>query len=181
MNSQYYLVAQLPAFSTSDTDKKLPITVKRFKELCSRFMSKKSYKMMADLSLLPGYADSSSESVFLNSWYKKERILRIALAIVRAQRMNKDVKTSEVVVSADVLQIARTAVSMDNPYNAELYLNKFRLNVIDSLVPLDTFSEDAVFAYGLRLMLTERIQKFDKERGLASYHKIYDRILGENK
>jgi hypothetical protein len=36
-----------------------------------------------------------------------------------------------------------------------------------------------VFAYGIRLMLLERIKKFNAEKGTDSYHKIYDTILGE--
>jgi hypothetical protein len=30
-------------------------------------------------------------------------------------------------------------------------------------------------------MLAERMKKFNRDEGLASYHKIYDEILGEKK
>ena len=44
---------------------------------------------------------------------------------------------------------------------------------------MDNFSIDAVYAYGLKLMLVERMRKFDVENGKASYHEIYDNILGD--
>ena len=47
--------------------------------------------------------------------------------------------------------------------------------------PLDAFSIDAVYAYGLRLMLVERMRKFEVENGKTSYHKIYDTILDGDK
>ena len=46
--------------------------------------------------------------------------------------------------------------------------------------PMDNFSIDAVYAYGLRLMLIERMRKFEVENGKTSYHKIYDNILENN-
>lgn len=55
------------------------------------------------------------------------------------------------------------------------------MSVLDKLAPMDMFSVDAVFNYGLKLMLAERMKKFNRDEGLASYHKIYDSILGENK
>ena len=64
---------------------------------------------------------------------------------------------------------------------AEQFLNQYRLGVLDRMTPLDMFSADSVYNYGLRLMLAERMKKFDKDEGLASYHKIYDEILGEDK
>ena len=53
--------------------------------------------------------------------------------------------------------------------------------MLDRMSGLDLFSADSVYNYGLRLMLAERMKKFDKDEGLASYHKIYDEILGEDK
>jgi hypothetical protein len=43
--------------------------------------------------------------------------------------------------------------------------------------PLDGFSVDAVFSYGLRLKLAARMKKFNADKGLESYRKIYDGIL----
>ena len=95
--------------------------------------------------------------------------------------MKKDTKDIPPVSDGEVVQAARTATGMDSPLSAEQFLNEYRLQVLDKISPLDYFTVDGVFSYGLRLMLTERMKKFNRDEGLASYHKIYDDILGENK
>ena len=36
---------------------------------------------------------------------------------------------------------------------------------------------DGYYRYGIRLMLLERMKKFDRVKGTESYHKIYETIL----
>jgi hypothetical protein len=103
------------------------------------------------------------------------------LAQVRALKMKKELKNIPLVSDGEIIQVARTATGMDSPLSAEQYLNHYRLEILDRYAPMDIFSCDAVFCYGLKLMLTERMRKFNKDEGIASYHKIYDEILGENK
>ena len=178
MEHLYYLVAQLPAISVNDdSSQKLPLTVGYFKDLCSRFMSEKSAKLAEKLTLEPPVEPVSTGSVFLDEWYEKERCLRLALAQIRALKMKKDIKDLPSASDGESIQAARTATGMDSPLAAEQYLNQYRLGIS----PLDNFSVDAVYSYGLKLMLAERMKKFNKDEGLASYHKIYDEILGEKK
>ena len=182
MEHLYYLVAQLPAFVTNeDSAQKLPITSEYFKDLCSRFMSEKSAKRAKMLTLEPPLENTPTGSVFLDEWYDKERNLRLALAQLRALKMKKDAKDLPQTNDGDAVQAARTATGMDSPLSAEQFLNQYRLGVLDRIAPMDMFSADAVYSYGLKLMLTERMKKFSKDEGLASYHKIYDEILGEKK
>ena len=182
MERLYYLVAQLPAFSvTDDSNQKLPLTVEYFKDLCARFMSDKAKIMAENLTLEPPLETESTGSPFLDQWYEKERNLRLALAQLRALKMKKDNKDLPSTSDGEVIQAARTATGMDSPLSAEQFLNQYRMSVLDKLAPMDMFSVDAVFNYGLKLMLAERMKKFNRDEGLASYHKIYDSILGENK
>ena len=177
-----YLVSQLPSFKADeDSVSKLPITSDYYKDLCQRFMSEKNATVAASLSLEPPLNTVSTGSTFLDTWYNKERDLRFALAQLRALKMKKDAKDIPAVYDGEIVQAARTATGMDSPLSAEQYLNEYRLSVLDRMTPLDSFSVDAVFSYGLRLMLTERMKKFNRDEGLASYHKIYEDILGENK
>ena len=176
------MVAQLPAISVNDdSSQKIPLTVGYFKDLCSRFMSEKSAKLAEKLTLEPPVEAVSTGSVFLDEWYEKERCLRLALAQIRALKMKKDVKELPSTSDGESIQAARTATGMDSPLAAEQYLNQYRLGVLDRIAPMDNFSADAVYSYGLKLMLAERMKKFNKDEGLASYHKIYDEILGEKK
>ncbi|MGN0730017.1 hypothetical protein [Treponema sp.] len=182
MEHLYYLVAQLPAISVNDdSSQKLPLTVSYFKDLCCRFMTEKSAKLAESLSLEPSVEPVASGSKFLDAWYEKERALRLALAQIRALKMKKDIKELPSVTDGESVQAARTAAGMDSPLAAEQYLNQYRLGVLDRIMPMDSFSADAVYCYGLRLMLAERMKKFNRDEGLASYHKIYDEILGEKK
>ena len=96
-------------------------------------------------------------------------------------KMKKDIKDLPSASDGESIQAARTATGMDSPLAAEQYLNQYRLGILDRISPLDNFSVDAVYSYGLKLMLAERMKKFNKDEGLASYHKIYDEILGEKK
>ena len=177
MGAQYYLMAQLPDISAVGEKQALPITEAYFRDLCARFLSAKGRKILDGLSLVPPNADASTGSAFVDAWYENERALRLGLAQVRALSMKKESVQLTGFCTGDVLQAARTAVGMSSPLAAEQYLYQYRLSLLDRLMPADGFSEDAVFAYGIRLMQTQRIKKFNTETGLASYHTIYERIL----
>lgn len=182
MEHLYYLVAQLPAFSLNDdSSQRLPITALYFKDLCVRFMSEKSARLAENLSLEPPLEGVPTGSAFLDAWYEKERALRLALAQLRALKMKKDAKDLPLPNDGEAVQAARTAAGMDSPLSAEQYLNQYRVGVLDRIAPADGFSADAVYCYGLKLLLAERMKKFNKDEGLASYRKIYDEILGEKK
>lgn len=182
MEHLYYLVSQLPSFSVSDdSNAKLPLTTEYYKDLCSRFMSEEKRQIAQNLSLEPPLELKATGSAFLDVWYSKERNLRLALAQLRALKMKKEAKDLPLTSDGEVIQAARTATGMDSPLSAEQFLNQYRMSVLDKIAPLDIFSSDAVFCYGLKLMLAERMKKFNRDEGLASYHKIYDEILGEKK
>ena len=173
----YYLVSQLPNISSSEGKSALPLNSEQFREICSRFVNDDQKKIIENLSLVPPREAVSTDSTFLDVWYEKERNLRFALAQIRAQKMKKEGFTLPSGCTADIVGVARTAVGMDSPLSAEQFLYDYRLRLIDELRPMDAFSIDAVYAYGIRLMLIERMRKFEVENGKTSYHKIYDEIL----
>lgn len=177
MSKQYYLVSQLPDISAAGEKSTLPITEKYYRDLCSRFLNPEQIKVLDNLSLEAPKEVSNTGSEFLDAWYDFERALRFALVQVRAQKMKKDAGSIPVSITADIIQAARTAVGMDSPLSAEQYLYDFRMSYLNTIQPLDSFTVDYVYAYGIRLMLIERMRKFDKVRGTDSYHKIYDAIL----
>ena len=173
----YYLVSQLPNISFSESKSALPISGEQFRELASRFITEKQKKVLEGLSLVPPMESVHTGSKFLDVWYEKERNLRCALAQIRAQKMKKDSIPLPAGCTADIISAARTAVGMDSPLSAEMFLYEYRLRLLDDLRPMNAFSIDAVYAYGLKLLLVERMKKFEVENGKTSYHKIYDTIL----
>lgn len=175
--SQYYLLAQLPALEPYDGKSQLPITEEAFLENCSRFLGEKEMELLRTLSLVPPREATPSGSGFIDSWNEKERQLRLALAIVRAAKLGKSFPVPEESIPVPLMQIANIAVEMGDPLQAEEYLNRCRMQNLDSLRPMDAFSEDAVYSYALRLKLLERIRQFDADCGRKSYQKIYHSIL----
>ena len=177
----YYLVSQLPNISAAESKSALPLNSESFREVAARFITPKEKSILNGLSLIPPMEIGKTGSAFLDVWYEKERNLRCALAQIRAQKLKKDSVPLPPGCTADIISAARTAVGMDSPLSAEQFLYEYRLRLLDDLRPLDAFSIDAVYAYGLRLMLVERMRKFEVENGKISYHKIYDEILDGDK
>ena len=93
------------------------------------------------------------------------------------QKMKKQFDTEDRVLPVEYLKAAGTAIEIDNPMEAEKYLNRFRLEMLETLRPMDTFSEDYIFYYGLKLKLILRIRRFDEESGKEAYKNIYHSIL----
>lgn len=176
-SEQIYLISQLPDILGGGQKSNLPITETYYRDLCSRFLTKEQNAIVENMGLSAPKDVCDTGSEFLNKWYENERALRFALAIVRAGRLKKEVPNIPVSITQDIMQAARTAVGMEDPLKAEEFLYNYRMGYLNSIQPLDYFGVDNVFAYGVRLMLLIRIKQFDKERGEASYHKIYDTIL----
>ena len=103
--------------------------------------------------------------------------MRLVLAKARADKMKKQFEMNENSVPVELQQAVREAVEIENPMEAEKFLNKYRLDFLESLRPMDSFSEDFVFYYGLKLKLISRIKQFDTESGETAYKNIYSSIM----
>lgn len=174
-------MAQLPAIGREGPP---PITSERFFEVASRFLSKADMATLASLTLEPPREDEQIASELILRWFSFERSLRLSLARIRAQKLNRDdmpsgEDESKIYAALDAQQVARAASSIDDPLEAELFLLKARLDFIDLASALHHFDADAVFAYGLSLLLRERGVRFAREAGRSAYGTIYNRILGE--
>ncbi len=175
--SNYYLMAQLPALDQVEGAAPLPITEERYLELCSRFLSKKAAAAVKSLTLLPDRRESATGWALIDAWNDEERQLRMALAGLRAKRMKKTTKADKKDFSAAVMQAAQAAMDAEDPLKAEISLNQYRLQFLESLRPLDGFCDDAVFYYGLKLKLLARMKGLDPERGRQTYREVYASIL----
>ena len=179
--AEYYLISQLPSLDGIGENTPLPITSERFEELCRSFLGKKAQGESEKLTLAPARNPEKTTSALIEKWNDGERSLRIALAKLRAEKLDKRFDTEILSFPAGLLQAARTAVEIESPMEAEKFLNKYRLDFLETLRPMDSFSEEFVFYYGLKLRLIERIRKFDSESGEAAYRNIYDSIMNEDR
>ena len=175
--AEYYLISQLPSLDGISESTPLPITEERFRELCQRFLSKKACRELENLSLVPSVFPEKSASALIEKWNDGERNLRLALAKLRADKMNKHFDAEIQAFPAELLQAARTALEIESPMEAEQFLNRYRLDFLETLRPMDSFSEEFVFYYGLKLKLIERIRQFDSESGESAYRNIYNSIM----
>ncbi len=179
--AEFYLISQLPSLDgLSDTSPVL-ITEDRFFELCSRFLGKKAYSILLRLTINPPKDFEATGSALIDAWYESERCLRLALARVRAEKMKKSFDTGNVVLPVEHVKVAGVAIEIENPMEAEKFLNGYRLRILENLRPMDNFSEDFVYFYGLKLKLISRIRQFDTDTGITAYKDIYDSILSGNR
>ena len=157
--AEYYLISQLPSLDGISENAPLPITEERFTELCNQFLGKKSRENMKKLTLSPAKNIERSGSVLIDAWNESERNLRFALGKVRAEKMKKTFDTENRIFPVEYVKAASAATEIENPLEAEKYLNSYRLEILETLRPMDSFSEDYVFYYGLKLKLLLRIRQ----------------------
>ena len=175
--AEYYLISQLPSLDGITENTPLPITSDRFEELCQRLLGKKLLAESEKLTLIPSRNPEKTSSALIEKWNDGERNLRLALAKLRAEKLNQTFDAETQAFPASLLQAVRTAVETESPLEAENFLNKYRLDFLETLRPTDSFSEEYVFYYGLKLRLIERMKQFDSESGETAYRNIYDSIM----
>jgi hypothetical protein len=175
--SEYYLMSQLPSLDAISENMPLPITEERFLELSNRFLNKKAACEVNNLTLAPSLNGERSSSLLIEAWNEGERNLRIALAKTRADKMKKSFDIGHRILPIELVKVANTAVDTENPMEAEKALNNYRLAFLETLRPMDSFSLDFVFYYGLKLKLLLRLRQFDTDAGQAAYKNIYSSIL----
>ena len=179
--AEYYLVAQLPSLDAVGENTPVPITQERFDELCNRLLNKKAREVLNGLTLAPPRIPEKSGSALVEAWNNGERNLRLVLAKLRAEKTDKQFDFDIRSVSDTLLQAARTAVDAETPMDAEKILNRYRLDFLETLRPADSFSQEFVFYYGLKLKLILRIRQFDTASGEAAYRSIYDSIINSDR
>ena len=175
--AEYYLISQLPSLDGIHENAPLPISEERFAELCKRFLAKKTQEAIRGLTLSPPRNYERSGSSLIDHFNESERNLRFALGKIRAEKLKKPFDTENRILPAAYIKAASTAIEMENPLEAEKYLNDFRLEILETLRPVDGFSEEYIFYYGLRLKLMSRIRQFNTELGEKAYRSIYSSIL----
>ncbi len=175
--AEYYLISQLPSLDGIGENMPLPITEEAFLKLCESTLSKKVWQQLKMLSLVPPRVGEKSPSALINAWNEGERNLRLALGVARAEKMKKEFNVGNEIFSSEVLGAAATAVDSKTPWEAESFLNTYRLNFLDSLRPMDNFSSEFLFYYCLKLKLLSRIRQFSTELGKSAYKNIYNSIL----
>ena len=159
--AEYYLISQLPSLDGLSDGVPLPITEERFMGLCENLLKEKTVIELKNLTLIPPLISVKSKSVLVTAWNEGERYLRLSIAKIRAEKMKKTFDLQNEFLPNDYAKSASNAVEIDNPLEAEKYLTEYRLKFLESLRPMDSFSEDFIYYYYLRLKLLKRMREFN--------------------
>ena len=179
--AEYYLISQLPSLDGLDENSPVPITEERFLEICEGSLKSKVLHELNNIKLVPPADLPKSYSSVIERFSEGERDLRFALAKVRADKMNKPFDLNNRQLPSELCKVASEAAEIKNPLEAEKFLLQYRLRFLETIRPMDNFSEDYIFYYGLKLKLISRLRQFDVQIGKATYKNIYDSILNGNK
>lgn len=175
--SLYYLIPQLPSLDGIADNSPLPITEERFLSICGELLSKKAWRELGELTLVPNTDLKKSGSALIDRWNEGERDLRLALAGARAKKLGKHFENDGKALPTEISKLAATAIEAKDPLIAERCLCEYRLSFLESLRPINTFSEDYLYYYGLKLKLLLRMRKFSTGEGETAYRNIYSSIL----
>ncbi|TXT42831.1 MAG: hypothetical protein FD137_2015 [Spirochaetes bacterium] len=155
---------------------------KEFLEQCAFHLDINSYNLVAlsATAILEPSLRPLNESPFLSSLAAWERSLRNELSRLRARRIqaNEDQYLRDSELSSEGMRIAQAAFALEDPLQAELFLERERWMAIESLSALSDFQLDAIFAYRLKLAIAERVAAIQVEAGKEQFARLYDEILG---
>ena len=157
-----------------------------FKDMARDKMSTAEAAVLDYCTLDPLFSASPTPSAFINRWREWERTLRLYLSRSRAQKLKFTEGSARDIADApeypaDAVTAAKNALALESPLEAEIFLDKARWDAIENFQGISTFSENAIYAYLLKLLLMERRTAFNNEEGFTEYKALYAAILGEAK
>jgi len=146
---------------------------------------------------------------FIDNWRDWERTLRLNLARYRYLELindknpndfQKDTKTdgsqdgkddlyffenletlTVPVLPADAYNAASVVFTQDgSPLDGEIMIDKARWTAIDLMADNEYFDRSNVYAYFLKLLILERRQLFEVEKGFSEYKAIYSQIINSS-
>ena len=179
--AEYYLISQLPSLDGLSDGVPLPITEEYFIGMCESLLKDKIINELKNLTLIPPLIPIKSKSTLIMAWNSGERYLRLSLAKIRAEKMKNTFDLQDEFLPNEYVKVASHAVEIDNPLDAEKFLMEYRLNFLESLRPTDSFSEEFIYYYFLRLKLLKRMRHFNAQEGKITYKNIYNSIVNGDK
>jgi len=172
VGSYYYLMAQLPYLIY---EQKPPMPSSEFKDLAKSLMKPNDASLFDNLSLT---SQVKTDCDFITKWQKWDQILRLNLAKQRVIKTKHDKTFTEPqLIHLDAAAAAVKAVDETSPLEGEILLDKARWHAIEELAGTDYFHRNNVYAYYLKLLLIERRQAFNTEKGFTEYKSLYASIV----
>lgn len=169
----YYLVASLPRLQFGAAP---PLTRGQFLTRCAGQVSAAHYRILAGVELVQ-IQPAKTGLALLDRWHERERALRNALAVVRAERLGVESATHLRHFRRDheLAGIAKAILALDSPRAADEELDRVRWRVLEELAFGHYFDVETLVVYLLKLRILERRARFDAAVGAARL----DRMLAQ--
>lgn len=175
MSQYYFLVSSLPYLLPRSDG---PIDYPSFLETCRVHLSEKELVAL-EACLLGSGADNLGLHPLLDRWIRWEMALKNELVLLRAHNLKIEPEkwVRDVNGPAGLFDLAREAVHLDNPLEAENLLNDVRWAFADELGVGHFFDFEALLVYSLKLQILERQRIFTREKGTGEYRKVYGSVV----
>ena len=160
MDKYYYLIAQLP---TLYFDRSSEITLDQFMEEAGKWMSKKDFTALQQISLLDTAYDDRAPKI-IKEYRASEYQFRTELAAWR--------KASKEGVEYKPENFPLSLVKEGNPLEIEKKLLAHRWAFLEEQEKDHDFDFEFVVLYYLKLQVLDKLSQFNKENGLAAFQKI---------
>lgn len=160
--TRYYLTATLPLLSLEDP---APVSLEEF------IRDNEGQLTPVEIEELNNIQEGRTDQFrhpFLIRWRQGETQLRNALGRIRAAAAKAgaaDFVQEHEGWDMRIERVAAEAMGMDDPLARELYLDRFRMEVIEDLAFSERFEIGAVYAFALRLKIVERWEAMNEELG----------------
>ena len=171
MGQYYYAVSSLPhLYFDSET---YPST-EEFFQLCCENLSEADLNIFKEI-----YQADSGETGngFLRRWFSWNRSLRFELAVLRAQNLGMDFDGYQGIDKmTGTEELAREAYNQESPLTSEEVLERGRWGFLDELEVGHFFDLQKLLVYGLKLSILERKSRFNIDKGLENFKRIYGAV-----
>ena len=178
-NENYYFFAA--TFDPLSYGDEPPISSVEFRELCQKFLSKEDAAFLKFCYYDPKLCMETIKptgSEFIDNFMQQERGFLELLASLRAKKLGRNIEDSkEINHSTFGDRVCKAASEMDDPLEAELYINKERWSALDELVNISYFEVINIYTYLLKLQLLERKRFFYEAKGTEEYQILYNKII----
>lgn len=158
----YYFAAALPALSFDEA----PIlSSEAFLALCHEHLTPGDLR---DLDRLIAGTATDARHRFVHDWCRADRRLRNELVRTRAARLDRDPEPwlrDDDGIDPTTHRAVGEAMTKQNPLERERALDRFRWSQIEEHAGYNPFSIEALYAYALKLKLTERWAAMDATEG----------------
>ena len=176
----YFFAATLIPLTYGDPP---PISSSSFRDLCHEHLNKDDLAYLKFCVYDPQTIVENSKQTgctFIDLFLLHERTYILHLAALRARKLGRvNPNNKQNFDHSDLLNFAKKVIEIEDPFEAELCINKERWQFLDEQINLNYFEVKNIYCYLLKLQLLERKVLFDTSRGKDEYQKLYNFIRNQ--